>query len=65
MFPCIVVGVGQLSSKLWVVELLLAGCRGMRVVPVRLFPLDPLSRLVGDSPAASVCAVLFFVVSCG
>ena len=68
VFPCIVVGVGLLSSKFWVVELLLAGCRGMRlfiaVVPVPPFPLDPLLRfLLSDSPAASVCAVLFFVVS--
>jgi hypothetical protein len=53
-----------------VVGLLLVGLRrGMRifvvVVPFPPLPLDPLLQLVGDSPSASVCAVLFFVTSGG
>ncbi len=60
----------MLSSRLLVVGLLLVGLRrGMRlfvvVVPFPPLPLDPLLRLVGDSPSASVCAVLFFVTSGG
>lgn len=59
------VGVGLLSSKPLVFWLPVVELRGIRLlidgVP---FPFA-LGRLVGDSPAASLCAVRFFVVSGG